>query len=143
MRRPAGIHGRSLCIPDQVGDKLHTGKAVVQIAAIQIPERSAARFSASAGAPGSAVYSLSWRPLHVELALGGRTVPQVKVDKALVRDVGLLRHFLEVLNHVRAHPEGNVFLELLGVGIRPGLHLRQVVFVFHVTISCKIWLRSP
>jgi hypothetical protein len=36
-----------------------------------------------------------------------------------------------------------VFLEPLGVGIRPRLQLRQVVFVFHVTISCKIWLRSP
>jgi len=92
---------------------------------------------------GSVIYSLSRCPLHVELALGGRTVSQVKIDKALVRDVGLLCHFLEVLNHVRAHPEGNVFLETLGIGIRPGLHLRQIVFVFHGTISCKIWLRSP
>jgi hypothetical protein len=34
-------------------------------------ESSAARFSASAGALGSVVYSLSRCPLHVELALGG------------------------------------------------------------------------
>ena len=86
---------------------------------------------------------LSRYPLHVELALGGGTVPQVKVDKALVRDVGLFSHLLEVLNHVRAHPEGNLFFELPGVGIRPGLHLGQVVFLFHITISCKTWLRSP
>ena len=33
---PANIHGRSLYIPDQVEDKLHTGKAVVQITAIEI-----------------------------------------------------------------------------------------------------------
>jgi hypothetical protein len=31
-----------------------------------------------------------------------------------------------------------VFLETLGIGIRPGLHLRQVVFVFHGIISCKM-----
>ena len=35
-KMPGDIHGRSLCIPDQVEDKLHTGKAVVQIAAIEI-----------------------------------------------------------------------------------------------------------
>jgi hypothetical protein len=35
---------------------------------------------------------MRWRSslLHVELTLGDITVPQVKVDKALVRDVGLL-----------------------------------------------------
>ena len=33
---PGDIHGRSLCIPDQVEDKLDAGKAVVQIAAVEI-----------------------------------------------------------------------------------------------------------
>jgi hypothetical protein len=33
---PGDIHGRSLCIPDQVKDKLDAGKAVVQIAAVEI-----------------------------------------------------------------------------------------------------------
>ena len=35
-QRQGGIRGRSLCIPDQVEDKLYSGKAVVQIAAIEI-----------------------------------------------------------------------------------------------------------
>jgi len=30
-KRPANTHGRSPCIPDQVEDKLDTGKAVVNI----------------------------------------------------------------------------------------------------------------
>ena len=35
-KMPGDIHGRSHYIPDQVEDKLHTGKAVVQIAAVEI-----------------------------------------------------------------------------------------------------------
>jgi len=35
-KMPANIHGRSLYIPDQVEDKLHAGKPVVQITAIEI-----------------------------------------------------------------------------------------------------------
>jgi hypothetical protein len=34
---PGDIHGRGLCLPDQVEDKLDAGKAVVQIAAVKIP----------------------------------------------------------------------------------------------------------
>jgi len=33
---PANIHGRNPCIPDQVEDKLHTGKTIVRIAAVEI-----------------------------------------------------------------------------------------------------------
>ena len=36
-RMPGDIHGRSLYIPDQVEDKLHTGKAGLQVATIEIP----------------------------------------------------------------------------------------------------------
>ena len=32
---PANIHGRNPCIPDQVEDKLHTGKTIVRIAAVE------------------------------------------------------------------------------------------------------------
>ena len=34
-RMPANIHGRNPCIPDQVEDKLHTGKTIVRIAAVE------------------------------------------------------------------------------------------------------------
>jgi hypothetical protein len=52
-------------------------------------------------------------PSIVELAFGGRAIPQLKVDKALIRDIGLLCHFFEVFNHIRAHPEGNLFFSLM------------------------------
>lgn len=35
-KMPANIRGRNLYIPDQVEDKLHAGKAVVQITAIEV-----------------------------------------------------------------------------------------------------------
>jgi len=42
-RMPANIHGRSLYIPDQVEDKLHTGKAVMQIAPVSGTGQAASR----------------------------------------------------------------------------------------------------
>jgi hypothetical protein len=44
---PGGIHDRSLYIPDQVEDKLDTGKAVVQVAAVKIAINRSRRHAAA------------------------------------------------------------------------------------------------
>lgn len=65
-----------------------------------------------------------WRPFQVELALGNRTVHEVQIDKALVRNVGFLGHSFEIFNYIRAHPESNLLLKPLGIRVWSGLHLR-------------------
>jgi hypothetical protein len=42
-RKPASIRARSLCIPDQVEDKLYAGEAVVQITPVSGTGQAASR----------------------------------------------------------------------------------------------------
>ena len=58
-------------------------------------------------------------------------IPKVKVDQVLVGNAGVLRHYLEIPDNVCSHSDGDLLLELGGIGILPVFHFRQVIFGFH------------
>lgn len=66
---------------------------------------------------------LSCSPLHFQLSMTVHTVQKIKVDQALVRNVRVFRHLLEVFDDLRLKAKCYLLLELFGIRIFPGLHL--------------------
>jgi len=68
-------------------------------------------------------------PLHLQLAIRRYAVLQVEVNEGLIRYAHILRHVLEVVNDVGSDTQRDLLLQSFGIGIGPGLHLRQIVTV--------------
>ncbi|MNC97103.1 hypothetical protein D3C83_146520 [compost metagenome] len=50
------------------------------------------------------------RPLQFKLLLGNRTLPEIKVDQALIRHPNFFREFFEVLNGWLVQANGDLAL---------------------------------
>lgn len=72
-------------------------------------------------------------PVQVQLAVRRRTVAQVQVDEALVRNTNLLGERLEVVDRFLIQADGDLLLQLGSIGILPGGG--EVIFLAHETPS--------
>src|SRR5262249_31911565 len=68
-------------------------------------------------------------PAQVEPPVRSRAVAQVEIDEALVGDAHLLGDAFEVRDSVLVQPNGDLLLQLRGVGVLSGLG--EVVFLAH------------
>jgi hypothetical protein len=82
-------------------------------------------------APGSRSAFLR-SPLHLQLPLMNRTIAQVQIDQALIRDSRLLRQGLEVGNGVLIQSHGHRLLRILDVGVFTPFHLGKIIMVSHL-----------
>ena len=56
-------------------------------------------------------------PLEIQLSIGRRTISQVKIDEALIRNADALRNRLEVIDALFVQTDRDLLLELRGVGV--------------------------
>ena len=56
-------------------------------------------------------------PLEIQLSIGRRTISQVKIDEALIRNADALRNRLEVIDALFVQTDRYLLLELRGVGV--------------------------
>lgn len=80
-----------------------------------------------------------WRgPVEVEFAVRRRTVPQVQVDEALVRDAHFLGDRLEIRDRLFVETDGDLLLQLRCVWVLP--RSGEVVLFAHVVTPLRIGL---
>ncbi len=82
-------------------------------------------------------WALCLRPLQNWPLFRIRTIPQVQVDKILVRNPCLQRQLLEVLDDINAKSDGDLLLEFLGEWVLAPLHLREIIFLSHVSLPLR------
>ncbi len=64
--------------------------------------------------------------------MGSRTIPQIQVDEALVRNVGVLGYRFEVVDGLFIKPNGDLLFEQGSVWIF--LRSGEVIFIAHGTL---------
>jgi hypothetical protein len=71
-----------------------------------------------------------------DLAMRPHAVHQIKIDKALVRNINFFGHFLEILDHISVQSQGDRLAQPFDIRIGPGVHFGQVVFFSHIRKPC-------
>ena len=56
-------------------------------------------------------------PVEIQLPVRGRTVSQVQIDEALIRNANVFRNGLKVRDGLFIEPNGDLLLELRSIGI--------------------------
>ena len=73
---------------------------------------------------------LGWQ-LYGNLAVWLNTIPQIQINKVLVRYSRFFWHLFKVFNDIDAHTNGYLFLQPFYIGILAPFHFWKIVFFSH------------
>ena len=77
------------------------------------------------------INQLSWNPIQFQLLLFLYAVGEIQIDQGLVRDPGLIRLLLEIVDHTAV--DINRYLLLQFLGVRVFSSFGKIIFFSHIT----------